>query len=131
MHPRFACSLPRLRRREYMTGDRMPPVPRSQTRLDLFADIFRIRASRMEATACRRIKRARYLARGLDTLGARACINLRYRREQRTGIRMARIRIDLVAGRQLHDFAEIHNRHALTDVLDYPQIVRDEKISKP
>src|SRR6516225_8049393 len=120
-----------LRRREYMTGDGMSPVPRGQMRLVLFADILRIRASRMEATARRRIKRARYFARELDTLGARARINLRYRREQRAGVWMARIRIDLVAARQLHDFAEIHNRHALADVLDYPQIVRDEKISKP
>ena len=27
-----------------------------------------------------------------------------------------------------HDFAEIHNHHAMADVLDHRQIVRDEEI---
>src|SRR6516225_1832858 len=120
-----------LRRREYMTGDDMPSVAPSQPRLGLSANIFRIRASWMEAAARRRIKRARDLASGLDPLGPRTRINLRYRREQRPGVRMARIRIDLIATRQLDDFAKIHNRHALADVFDHSQVVRDEKIGKP
>ena len=114
-----------------MTGDGMSPVPRGQMRLVLFADILRIRASRMEATARRRIKWARDFACRLDPLGARVRINLRYRREQCAGVRMARIRVNLVASGQFHDFAKIHNRYALADVLDDPQIVRNEKISKP
>src|SRR6516164_5329301 len=60
--PSDICMLEtRLGRRKYMTSNGMIPAARSQPRLDLFADIFRIRASRMEATGRGRIKRARDL----------------------------------------------------------------------
>src|SRR5207302_649564 len=114
-----------------MTGDGMAPVPSSQTRLKLLADIFRIRASRMEAATWRRIEWARRLAGGLDPFDTRTGINLRNRRQQCACIRMAGIRVDVVASRHFHDLAEVHDRHPLTDVFNHPQVMRDEKVGKP
>ncbi len=39
---------------------------------------------------------------------------------------MSRGGVDFVAVGDFHDLAEIHDRDALADVLDYAEIVRDE-----
>src|SRR5690348_826782 len=43
---------------------------------------------------------------------------------------MAWVSIDFVTVRNFDDFAEIHNRNTLADVLDHSQIVRDEEIGQ-
>ena len=43
---------------------------------------------------------------------------------------MARVGVDLVAVGQLHDLAQVHDRHTVADVLDDPQVVRDEEVGQ-
>src|SRR5712692_3678186 len=94
------------------------------------ADIFRIWASWMEAAAGWRIHRARHLAGQLDALRLVLGIDGRNRREQRAGVGMVRAAVNLIARCDLDYFAEIHDCHAITDVLDDPQIVRDEQVGE-
>src|SRR6202041_3134584 len=48
--------------------------------------------------------------------------------KQRPRIRVARLGEDFVATGDFDDPAQVHNRHALADVFDHPQIVRNEEI---
>src|SRR5579859_3693538 len=97
----------RSRRGKYMAGYRVTAAAFGQRRIDRRADIFRIRASRMEAAARRRIERARNLAGHLDPLGARGRIDSRDGREQRARVRMSRGGIDFVAIGNLDDLAKV------------------------
>src|SRR5581483_5220375 len=126
----FAMGLAALRRGENVTSDRVPAPSRLQPRLDAPANIFRIRASRMEAAAGRRIERARHLARQLYPLADRGTLQCRDRREQGAGVGMARVGVDLVAVGELDDLAEIRARGAPTDVLNHAEIVHDEDLAQ-
>src|SRR5919197_479319 len=53
---------------------------------------------------------------------------LRYRREQRTRVRMARLRVDLRRRRALYDLAEVHHSDVVGDVPHDGEIMRDEQI---
>src|SRR5258708_39282833 len=121
---------PRLRRGKNMAGNRMPTPARLEPRLDGPADILRIRASRMEAAAGRWVKRARHLARQLDALDGGGAMQRRDRRKQRASVGMAWVGIDFVAIGQLDDLAQVHDRRALTDVLDHAEVVRDEEVGE-
>ena len=39
--------------------------------------------------------------------------------------------VQLFGRRQLDDAAEVHHRHAVADVLDHRQVVRDEQVGQP
>jgi hypothetical protein len=55
----------------------------------------------------------------------------RDRGQQRARVRVARHGIEDVRWTDLHDFAEIHHRDAVADVLDHRQVVRDEEVREP
>ena len=80
------------------------------------AALDRDRATRMEDATRGRIDRARHLAFDRPELAGLldAGVGHRHRGEERLGIRVERIVEELVAGRQLDDTAEIHDRDALT-----------------
>ena len=48
-------------------------------------------------------------------------------RHQRLGVRMLRRGEQRLGGRRLDDASDVHHRHALADVLDHRQVVRDEE----
>ena len=64
-------------------------------------------------------------------LRARARVRDRHRREQRAGVRVPRLRVELVRGRDLRDLAEVHHEHAVRDVPDDVEVVRDEHVGEP
>ena len=84
----------------------------------------------MEGAAGWRMHRARHFAWQLDALGLVRRVDRRNGREQRARVGMARVEVDLVARCELDNLAEVHYRHAIADVLDHAQVVRDEQISE-
>ena len=44
---------------------------------------------------------------------------------------MLRLRVERVRGRELDDLAEVHDHHAVGDVPDDVQVVRDEDVRQP
>ena len=85
----------------------------------------------MEVAAPRRRRRIRDLPLQHDALRAHAGIRLRHRGEQRRGVRMlGGVNSSSVVG-QLDHPADVHHGHAVADVPDHAQIVRDEQIGQP
>src|SRR5713226_9284925 len=92
----------------------------------------RARAAGPEPTARRWIDRRgdvtledHALPRSLDER-----IRDRNRRKQRTRVRVARTPVELLAGRNLHDLAEVHDRDAVGDVFHDREVVRDEEVGE-
>ena len=87
----------------------------------------------MKAAAARRIERARNIAGQPLPLAAPALgrAQHRHRGDQRLGVGMQRRRIDRPLIRDLDDFAEIHHRHPIRDMLHHAQIMRDEQQGQP
>ena len=52
------------------------------------------------------------------------------RRQQRLRIGVQRLLVEFRAGRQLHQLAEIHDRHAGRDVADHAEVMRDEQVGQ-
>ena len=92
------------------------------------AAIERIRATRVEAAAGRKLDRTGHIAGKNDALALDGGIRHRNRREQRFGIRMQRIAEQRARRRDFDDPAEIHHGDPVADVLDHGEIVRDEEI---
>ncbi len=99
-----------------------------QNRLLRGAEILRARAARPEATPRRRVDRARQLAPDpglcLGALGGR--VGHRDRLDQRLGVGVRWPAVDVIAGPQLDDLAEIHDRDPIREVLHDRQVVRDD-----
>ena len=57
-------------------------------------------------------------------------IGNRDRREQRDRVRVERVVVEVVGGRELHDLAEVHDRDPVGDVPDDRQVVRDEEVGE-
>src|ERR1700677_2679529 len=74
--------------------------------------------------------RAGDFTRQLDALSLGGGADRRYGREQGARIGMTRVGVDFVAGGDLDDLAQVHNRDALTNVLDHAQVVRDKEIGQ-
>src|SRR5713226_4631095 len=85
----------------------------------------------MQMAAGWRPKGARYLAAQSEALPLYFGIRNRDRRQQRFSIGVQRRGIKLAGRRGLDDPPEIHDGHALADMLDDRQIVGNEQISEP
>ena len=51
-------------------------------------------------------------------------------REQRLGVRMERVLVELLGRRQLGHLAQVHHADAIGEVLDDREVVRDEQIGE-
>lgn len=49
-------------------------------------------------------------------------------REQRTGIGVQRVAVQLLAGGNLHNFAEVHDDDTVADMLDHRQVMGNEQV---
>ena len=88
------------------------------------------RAAGVKMTAARRVHRARHVALQADPLALHLRVRHRHGGEQRLGIGMLRIAVELARVGQLDDAAEIHHRHAVGNVLHHGEIVGDEQIGQ-
>jgi len=109
----------------------VPPV--DQGRLLDRADLLRLPAARAKAAAGGRVGRARHVAREDDPLALAALGGILDRDggEQRLRIGMRRVLVDLLARPDLDDLPEVHHGHAVRDVADDGQVVRDEEVREP
>src|ERR1051326_6605127 len=114
-------------RTEHVAGDAVRAV-KHQRRLFYGAALFREWTARMKTTAARRIDRARHVTLQHHALAFASRIGRR--RHQSPGIGMAPFLVELGRRRNFDDFAEIHDRDAVADMLDHAQIVRNEQISQ-
>src|SRR5262245_17768578 len=114
----------------FMAGNDVSRTNLSHLRNLAPALLIRDRAAGMEYAAGRRIERRRYLAleraRRAGTLDPR--IGDRCGVEQRLGIGMLRIGVELVAVGDFRDPAEIHHRDAVGAVAHHREVVRDEQV---
>jgi len=83
----------------------------------------------MEATARRRIEGARHLALQDDLLAHVVGMGRQRVVQQDLRVGMQRVRVELVGGRGLDQFAQVHHADARADVLHDGQIVRDEEVA--
>jgi len=99
-------------------------------RRSVAADVHGLRAAGMEAAARRRIDGAGHIAFEDDALLSPAGIDGGHRGKQRLGIGMKWVAVECFAGAAFHDLAQIHHGHAVRDVFDHREIVRDEQIGE-
>src|SRR5882672_4745629 len=91
----------------------------------------RVRAARMEVAARRRRGGIRHLTLQHDAPRARARIGLGHRGEERRRVGMLGRREELLGLAELDDAPDVHDGHAIADVPDNAQVVRDEQIGQP
>src|SRR5215467_2561617 len=84
----------------------------------------------MEHTSSWRIQRAGHLSREEYPLSLRVYyrVGYGYCGQERLGIWVERVRIDLIPLRDLDDVAQVHHRHPIADVPYHRQIVGDEQV---
>src|SRR5262249_28430030 len=115
--------------RPYVLGRRPSgPAKFLEDLLVLRAGRYAQRAARVEAAAGGRIDRARHVALKEDALAFHRGIGDRHRREERFGIRMSRVGVELLGRRDLDDLAQVHHGYAGRDVLDDREVVGDEQV---
>ena len=114
-----------------MAGEQMAAAVVDQGRLDPAADIGRIAAARMEATARRRRGRVRQLPREHNPLPpAPVRVGRRDRGHQSFRVRVERPREQRFLGRELDDASEVHDCDVIGDVTDDAEIMRDEEVGE-
>ena len=86
------------------------------------------RTTGMETAPRRRVDRVGRIAGQRRGLGAPVGVHRRHRRQQRLGIRVAGPLVDVVDGADFDDLSEIHDQHAVGDILHHIQIMGDEDI---
>ena len=87
-------------------------------------------AARVEAAAGWQVKRARHIA-GEDNpmpLGFNLWVRYRHRGEQRLGVWVQWILVQLSASGLLNELAEIHHRDEIADMPNHTQVVGDEQV---
>ena len=94
------------------------------------ADVNGIAAAGMEGAAGRRVNGAGHVSLEDDPLLLALRVRHGHCGEQGNGIRVEGGRVKLCRVGTLHDLAQIHHRHPVGNVLDHPEIMRDEKVSQ-
>src|SRR5690242_14633694 len=86
-----------------------------QRRPDLAADRLRLPAARVERASGRRIDGAGHVTGEDDALARRLQLRVwnRAGREQRNGVRMLWVVVDILTLAQLHDLPKVHDGHAV------------------
>ena len=87
-------------------------------------------AARVEATARRRVDRARDVAAQDDPLAAQLRVGDRDRRHERLGVGVLLVAEQLAPVGQLGDPTEVHDRHPVADVLDDAHVVGHEDVGQ-
>src|SRR3989338_8683333 len=105
-------------------------IGKLQLGFHLVTDILSVAAARMEAAARWRMDRTWHIPFKDHPLLHTIRVRDGNCRQKRPGIRMFGFLVDLVAGGDLDDFSQIHDRHAMTYMLDHPEIVRNKEIGK-
>ena len=116
-------------RHAHVAGHGLEPGLR-QRRLDAGTNVFRERAARAEPAARRRVDGVGRIALDRRLVGPLARIHRRPRRQERAGIGMLRIAVDRLDRAQLDDLAEIHDQHAVAEVLHDVEVVADEDVGE-
>ena len=107
---------------------RWPPAYSTSGGSDGAAELGRARAARVEAAAGRRRDRVRRLALDLRPRAAAvlARVGDRDRAEQRRGVGVDRLLVELLRRRELDDLAEVHHRDPVGDMAHDGEVVGDE-----
>src|ERR1700740_477569 len=84
----------------------------------------------MERTARRRGNRARYFPLKQNTRPLYLGIRNRHRGEQRLGVWVKRVGVELSSRGDLDYASEVHDCYSVADMLDYREVVRDEEVSQ-
>src|SRR6516162_2567510 len=106
----------------------MPRCDFAQLRDLQAAPILRIAAAGVERAAGWRVYWTRHVAGKRALRPPELGIGNRHRGKQGLGIGMQRIEEEPLFLRILDDLAEIHHRHAVADMLDHRESMRDEEI---
>src|ERR1700759_1512807 len=88
-------------------------------------------ATRVKGTTARRRERTWDVTVQQHPNASLLRVDLGHGRAQRLGVGVKRMRPQALAGHQLDDAAQIHDRNLMADVLDHFQVVRDEQVAEP
>src|SRR5689334_4015666 len=119
-------SLGPLDRPEDVTGNAVP-VREIEGWLHLTAKRLAIGAARMKSATGRRIDGTGHIPLQDDAFLLPARLGHRHGRKERPCIRVFSIPVNGFTGGDFDDLAQVHNRHAMADVFDDAQIMRDKK----
>ena len=111
-----------------VTGDLVAGADLAERRDLALASRLGIGTARMKGAARRWVDRARDIALQQLFLAFDPRIGHGDRGQQGLGVRMQRAREQRLLVGVFHDLAEIHDRYAVTDVLDDREIVRNEQV---
>ena len=95
-----------------------------------FAIGFGIETASVETTSARWIDGTGHIPGENDSLFFDGGVGTWHSREQRLGIGMGRIAIELTIRSHLNDLAEIHDGDTIANVLDDAQVMRDDQIGE-
>ncbi len=101
-----------------------------QLRLHLVADILAVAAARMESATRRWVDRAGNVTLEDDSFLFVLRIRNGHSGKKRPSIRVFSVAVDGLAGGDFDNLSQIHDRHSVADMLDHPEIVRNEKIGE-
>src|SRR5919197_3723780 len=111
------------------------PVPRlvlDELGVDLGADLLRLPAPRVEATAARWVDRRRHVAGEDDPLAL--CLDCRvgnrHGGEESLTVRVQRPLVEINAVGELNDLSQIHHRDTVADMAYHGKVVRDEEVGQ-
>ena len=111
-----------------VAGDEVPGSHLAQGRRLARARLHGVGAARVEVAAGRRVRGVRDLARQPLERGAQVGVGHRDGLHEGRGVRVLGAVEQRLGRRQFHQLADVHDRHAVADVLDDAQIVRDEQV---
>jgi len=117
-------------RSEDMTGKTVTIRVKFQLGLDLVAHGFTVGTARMETTPRGRIHRARNIAFKNHTFFFLTRIGNRHGGEQGLCIGVLGFLVNLVAFGDFDDLAQVHDRDAVTDMLNYPEVMGNEEVGE-
>ena len=111
---------------------RWPPAYSVSCGSTALADLGRARAARVEPAARRRADRVRRLAGDEWPRPGPVLVRVRDRdrAEQRRRVRVDRLVVELLGGRELHHLAEVHDRDPVGDVAHDAEVVGDEHVGQ-
>ena len=93
------------------------------------ANVLGIRAARVESTTGRRIHRAWHIAAKDNAVTLFSRVSNRHSRQQRYGVMVLRRFEQAALVRQFNDYANVHHRISVTDILNHLQISLYKKIN--
>src|SRR5262249_52393100 len=116
--------------RPKMAGNPVPPPNVLELRLNFLTNLLFVHTTRMEMTALGRVNRTGHIALKNDAFFLERWVRNGYSTEQRFGVGMLRILVQVFIGSQFENLAKVNHRHTVADMLHNVQIMSNKEIGQ-